>query len=1226
MIKKKFEQLKKDICIPKEKLLIFTSSRIVSMERGILNDIYNEVKESMEMEKLIKNEENLVIDDKKDLELYLDIEDNEIKINDEDTSNITSSLIVISCARKMYNAMVKRKEEEDIKKFLNEETETFKEVIDVEKCLIKIQAKVRQRIAKKEVENLRQEEHRLLGLNLDSRLESKEKQLEFLNYLNQNNNDIILNEIKLHEELKETLNLLRDVYYGIHTTSTIKPFELDLRKIISTCQLQSVKLIRELLLFDVIQLKQDESNIIFDALTSYDVDIAICTKNNLNQHTRKITRKEKIIKTNVSIQKVPFLFVGKKGTGKKSWTNAIISKLNAPSIKINIKLFKNRLTRRKRLIDSINNFCKSDPYTIVVFEKLDIFNKGLKTNSYKRSIIQLLNLLLEIPDLLIIGHVNSTYNLNDHVLNCFTHHIYLSTIIPPTQQYDMISTHLCTKDKNKITIKNGDSRSLIYQRCRKLSGTIKRRMRPIDIINCIYINIKKNCSSMSNPVINNNSNIDKNLPSNNKEPSNMTTVKNLYQNSKSTPSSCLNASFQIKFPQWNEDECNGNTINESIQNNEKYNHNYCGNSLLLRRKNKCFTFSNIPPEDCTDSCASTPTLRSTNSLPPSTPTDNMNISATTRFKKRIGEPKHTRGRWNCHDYFYIGEQSSENNNNTKNNKDIVRLRTNTISSNREFHTPLEGIKSPEFVHPFTKTEDLVGSPTNSSAYMSIPSSQSQKFSASVSPCMSHISVLSYDKTVNSFSMDITDESDDENSTPLSDSFSYSPASSTCRYGKPKTVYSTVPRKIITPLIKTDNQGNESYCERNNIVSDYQNSPLILTAGDLSNQFKFEKALKKTPMSEKSFKMLVNRNDGVPDTENKDENLDKNANIKLPTMINDKKNTDYIRQPKCSSSNSGNNQTLVAIDHKIEQAMDLVKTHLMFAVREEVDSLRSRIKELEATAVSVNILNMTSYDQQSNDFLYSCSCFCPGYKPDEAIKSFVEVLEEQYKNNLNEINKKELNVDYGPNKIDIWGDKSDKLFIYIHGGFWQEGCKEGATSIVKPLIDNNIQVVCVGYTLATQIPLEKLINEIICCISFLHKKFPLSEIILSGHSAGAHLATKACENEDIGKIVKKLILYSGIFKLHDLVGTYIGNPINLTIESADECSIDFKKLKKNYSGKIILFAGGFESPKIKQQSNYFANKLNLPFYIIPNEDHFSYIKKLADVISPVTNMTISFINE
>ncbi|CAO4383406.1 Protein CBG15980 [Caenorhabditis briggsae] len=41
------------------------------------------------------------------------------------------------------------------------------------------------------------------------------------------------------------------------------------------------------------------------------------------------------------------------------------------------------------------------------------------------------------------------------------------------------------------------------------------------------------------------------------------------------------------------------------------------------------------------------------------------------------------------------------------------------------------------------------------------------------------------------------------------------------------------------------------------------------------------------------------------------------------------------------AHNGNN-----IDNKIEQAMDLVKTHLMFAVREEVDGLRSKIFDLE----------------------------------------------------------------------------------------------------------------------------------------------------------------------------------------------------------------------------------------------------------------------------------------
>ncbi|XP_078392293.1 TSC22 domain family protein 1-like [Cetorhinus maximus] len=37
--------------------------------------------------------------------------------------------------------------------------------------------------------------------------------------------------------------------------------------------------------------------------------------------------------------------------------------------------------------------------------------------------------------------------------------------------------------------------------------------------------------------------------------------------------------------------------------------------------------------------------------------------------------------------------------------------------------------------------------------------------------------------------------------------------------------------------------------------------------------------------------------------------------------------------------------MVAIDNKIEQAMDLVKSHLMYAVREEVEVLKEQIKEL-----------------------------------------------------------------------------------------------------------------------------------------------------------------------------------------------------------------------------------------------------------------------------------------
>ncbi|XP_008214740.1 protein bunched, class 2/F/G isoform [Nasonia vitripennis] len=55
------------------------------------------------------------------------------------------------------------------------------------------------------------------------------------------------------------------------------------------------------------------------------------------------------------------------------------------------------------------------------------------------------------------------------------------------------------------------------------------------------------------------------------------------------------------------------------------------------------------------------------------------------------------------------------------------------------------------------------------------------------------------------------------------------------------------------------------------------------------------------------------------------------------------NTDDHQAHEDNESMSGT--SAVAIDNKIEQAMDLVKSHLMFAVREEVEVLKERIAEL-----------------------------------------------------------------------------------------------------------------------------------------------------------------------------------------------------------------------------------------------------------------------------------------
>ncbi|XP_062849811.1 TSC22 domain family protein 2 isoform X2 [Trichomycterus rosablanca] len=53
----------------------------------------------------------------------------------------------------------------------------------------------------------------------------------------------------------------------------------------------------------------------------------------------------------------------------------------------------------------------------------------------------------------------------------------------------------------------------------------------------------------------------------------------------------------------------------------------------------------------------------------------------------------------------------------------------------------------------------------------------------------------------------------------------------------------------------------------------------------------------------------------------------------------------IAIPIDGDEDSASGASMVAIDNKIEQAMDLVKSHLMYAVREEVEVLKEQIKEL-----------------------------------------------------------------------------------------------------------------------------------------------------------------------------------------------------------------------------------------------------------------------------------------
>uniref|UniRef100_A0A8C8E1H8 TSC22 domain family protein 1 n=1 Tax=Oryzias sinensis TaxID=183150 RepID=A0A8C8E1H8_9TELE len=110
--------------------------------------------------------------------------------------------------------------------------------------------------------------------------------------------------------------------------------------------------------------------------------------------------------------------------------------------------------------------------------------------------------------------------------------------------------------------------------------------------------------------------------------------------------------------------------------------------------------------------------------------------------------------------------------------------------------------------------------------------------------------------------------------------------------------------------------------------------------------------------------------------------------------------------ECASvrvDNSSSGIGVVAIDNKIEQAMDLVKSHLMYAVREEVEVLKEQIKELIERNTQLeqenNLLKTLASPEQMAQFqaqVFShLSCSGPPLRdlPPQSISLFLQIMPE-----------------------------------------------------------------------------------------------------------------------------------------------------------------------------------------------------------------------------------------
>ena len=195
-----------------------------------------------------------------------------------------------------------------------------------------------------------------------------------------------------------------------------------------------------------------------------------------------------------------------------------------------------------------------------------------------------------------------------------------------------------------------------------------------------------------------------------------------------------------------------------------------------------------------------------------------------------------------------------------------------------------------------------------------------------------------------------------------------------------------------------------------------------------------------------------------------------------------------------------------------------------------------------------------------------------------------------------------------NRIDLFsGDGAGAIVVFIHGGYWQALDGSFFSHLAAGLNAHGIDVAVPSYDLCPAVS--------------------VAEIIVSGHSAGGHLAAcllatdwRAFDASLPDELVTAAHAISGLFDLRPLVSTSINTALKLDDASARAVSPLFWKSPSH--GALDAVVGGNESAEYLRQSRtivdaWSAAGIATRFATIPDANHFTAIAPFADPNSPMT---------
>lgn len=200
-----------------------------------------------------------------------------------------------------------------------------------------------------------------------------------------------------------------------------------------------------------------------------------------------------------------------------------------------------------------------------------------------------------------------------------------------------------------------------------------------------------------------------------------------------------------------------------------------------------------------------------------------------------------------------------------------------------------------------------------------------------------------------------------------------------------------------------------------------------------------------------------------------------------------------------------------------------------------------------------------------------------------------------------------------------------VHLFIHGGYWRMFSKEDFSYVANTIVEAGGIAVIIDYSLMPKVRLAEIVEQVRRALRWVQQNIAAyggdpHNISVSGHSAGAHLATSLFResDSDAEKGIQSAVLLGGIYDLKPLQSSFLKPLIGITDAEAAEFSP--LHYDSNSRVSVMIMIGSQETSPFIEQAHEYCRHLRRRGHVVKEVLLFerNHMNSMVDLGDPNTD--------